>query len=102
MKTYKYNKVVVRACSFLLPLTAYLFMSCSSFLEEQVPQATLTQDEVKDPKYIDDVLTSAYAGLVATRRSRCGTTTRALTTPTWAVPRSLTVNRSTGWRKARA
>ena len=65
MKTYKYNKVVVRACSFLLPLTAYLFMSCSSFLEEQVPQATLTQDEVKDPKYIDDVLTSAYAGLVA-------------------------------------
>ena len=41
------------------------FVSCSDFLEEQVPQATLTQDEVKDPKYIDDVLTSAYAGLVA-------------------------------------
>lgn len=40
------------------------FMSCSDFLEEQKPQATLTQDEVKDPKYIDDVLTSAYAGLV--------------------------------------
>ena len=29
------------------------------------PQATLTQDEVKDPKYIDDVLISAYAGLLS-------------------------------------
>ena len=39
-------------------------MSCSNFLEEQVPQATLTQDEVKKPEYIDNVLISAYAGLV--------------------------------------
>jgi hypothetical protein len=29
-----------------------------------VPQATLTQDEVKNPEYIDNVLISAYAGLV--------------------------------------
>ena len=41
------------------------FTSCSDFLEEQVPQATLTQDEVKDPKYIDNVIISAYAGLVS-------------------------------------
>jgi len=40
------------------------FTSCSSFLEDQVPQGTLIQDEVKDPKYIDNVLISAYAGLV--------------------------------------
>lgn len=39
--------------------------SCNSFLEDQVPQATLTQDEVKDPKYIDNVLVSAYAGLLS-------------------------------------
>ena len=39
-------------------------MSCSDFLDEQVPQATLTQDEVKNPEYIDNVLISAYAGLV--------------------------------------
>ena len=39
--------------------------SCSKFLEEQVPQASLTQDEVKDPKYIDNVLISAYAGLLS-------------------------------------
>ena len=41
------------------------FSSCSDFLEEQVPQATLTQDEVKNPEYIDNVLISAYAGLVS-------------------------------------
>ncbi|MBQ2674416.1 MAG: RagB/SusD family nutrient uptake outer membrane protein [Prevotella sp.] len=50
---------------FFLSALLPLFASCSKFLEEQVPQATLTQDEVKDPKYIDNVLTSAYAGLVA-------------------------------------
>ena len=50
---------------FFLSALLPLFASCSKFLEEQVPQATLTQDEVKDPKYIDYVLTSAYAGLVA-------------------------------------
>ncbi len=38
--------------------------SCSSFLDDQVPQGTLTQDEVKDPKYVDNVILSAYAGLV--------------------------------------
>ena len=40
-------------------------LSCSDFLEEQVPQATLTQDEVKDAKYIDNVIISAYAGLLS-------------------------------------
>ena len=48
----------------LLLLSLFLF-SCSDFLEEQVPQATLTQDEVKNPEYIDNVLISAYAGLVS-------------------------------------
>ena len=42
-----------------------MLASCNDFLDDQKPQATLTQDQVKDPKYIDDVLTSAYAGLVA-------------------------------------
>ena len=65
MKTNINNKVLVRVFSYLLPLTSYLFISCSDFLEEQVPQATLTQDEVKDPEYIDNVIVSAYAGLVS-------------------------------------
>ncbi len=41
------------------------FVSCSDFLNEQVPQATLTQDEVKNPKYVDNVIISAYAGLLS-------------------------------------
>ncbi len=49
----------------LLVIPSAAFVSCSSFLDDQVPQATLTQDEVKDPKYIDDVLISAYAGLLS-------------------------------------
>ena len=69
MKTNIYNKVRTLAKAVLpfylftlLPLT---FCSCSNFLDEQVPQATLTQDEVKKPEYIDNVLISAYAGLVS-------------------------------------
>ena len=65
MKTKIYNKVLAGAFSFLLPLFSFLVSSCSDYLEEQVPQATLTQDEVKDPKYIDNVLISAYAGLLS-------------------------------------
>ena len=66
MKTNIINKVRTLAKAVLpfylftlLPLT-----SCSDFLDEQVPQGTLTQDEVKEPKYIDNVIISAYAGLV--------------------------------------
>ena len=65
MITYKYKKLTLRVISYLLPLTSYLFFSCSNFLDEQVPQATLTQDEVKDPKYIDNLLISSYAGLLS-------------------------------------
>jgi hypothetical protein len=65
MITKKYNKTALRVISYLLHLTSYLFFSCSNFLDEQVPQATLTQDEVKDPKYIDNLLISSYAGLLS-------------------------------------
>ena len=54
--TYKYICALCFICGM---------MSCSNFLDEQVPQATLTQDEVKNPEYIDNVLISAYAGLVS-------------------------------------
>ncbi len=49
---------------YIICAAAIGLSSCSDFLDAQVPQATLTQDEVKDPKYIDNVLISAYAGLV--------------------------------------
>ena len=68
MKTNIFNKVRNMAKA-VLPFYLFtllpLFVSCSNFLEEQVPQATLTQDEVKNPEYIDNVLISAYAGLLS-------------------------------------
>ena len=54
MKTKIFNII----CAGLI---GFGFTSCSDFLEEQVPQATLTQDEVKYAKYIDNVIISAYA-----------------------------------------
>ncbi|MBQ7512280.1 MAG: RagB/SusD family nutrient uptake outer membrane protein [Prevotella sp.] len=62
MRTNIYQKIQGIVWGWLLGLC--LLTSCTDFLEEQVPQATLTQDEVKNPKYIDDVIISAYAGLV--------------------------------------
>ena len=58
MKTI-YIKYICAICA-ICGLTA-----CSDFLEEQKPQATLIQDEIKDPQYIDNVLITAYAGLVS-------------------------------------
>lgn len=35
--------------------------SCSDFLNEQVPQGTLSDEQVKNPAYVDNMVTSAYA-----------------------------------------
>ncbi len=35
--------------------------SCSDFLEEQVPQGVLSEQQVSDPEYVDNVVISAYA-----------------------------------------
>lgn len=35
--------------------------SCSGFLSDQVPQGTLTDEQVKNPEYIDNMVVSAYA-----------------------------------------
>ena len=60
---------VMKTNKFILPLCLMGILTvstgCSGFLEDQTPQATLTQDEVKDAKYIDNVLVSAYAGLLS-------------------------------------
>lgn len=37
------------------------FSSCSDFLEEQVPQGVLSDNQVSDPQYVDNVVISAYA-----------------------------------------
>ncbi len=35
--------------------------SCSDFLDDQKPQGTLSDEQVKDPKYVDNLVISAYA-----------------------------------------
>lgn len=42
--------------ALILGLTA-----CSDFLEEQVPQGVLSDQQVSDPQYVDNVVISAYA-----------------------------------------
>ena len=59
------NPLIFKLFNFYIAVAALLLTGCSNFLDEQVPQATLTQDEVKNPEYIDNVLISAYAGLVS-------------------------------------
>jgi len=45
---------VLSACTLLL-------CSCDSFLNQDVPQGILSGDQVNDPKYIDNIVISAYA-----------------------------------------
>lgn len=42
-------------------MMAVMMCSCSSFLDDQVPQGTLSDEEVKRPEYIDNLVISAYA-----------------------------------------
>jgi hypothetical protein len=44
----------------LLSLT-FVFCSCSDFLDKQQPQSILTDEQVKDAKYVDNLVISAYA-----------------------------------------
>ena len=65
--------------------------SCSDFLDEQVPQGTLDENQVKDPSLVESTVISAYAGFTQARismaRSRCGTMTCVPTMPIKEVAR---------------
>ena len=58
MKTNKMNtsKYLIGAMALMLSASA-----CSDFLEEQVPQGVLSDEQVSDPQYVDNVVISAYA-----------------------------------------
>lgn len=47
--------------SALLIANCAMLASCSDFLEDQVPQGTLSDAQVQNPDYVDDMVTSAYA-----------------------------------------
>ncbi|MDO4757117.1 MAG: RagB/SusD family nutrient uptake outer membrane protein, partial [Parabacteroides sp.] len=44
-----------------LALLILVCSSCSNFLDEQLPQGTLSDEQVKDPQYIENLIISAYA-----------------------------------------
>ena len=46
---------------FLAFMAVASLSSCDSFLEEQIPQGTLSDEQVKNPAYVDNMFTSAYA-----------------------------------------
>ena len=46
---------------FLAVMAVASLSSCDSFLEEQIPQGTLSDEQVKNPAYVDNMVTSAYA-----------------------------------------
>lgn len=47
--------------SVLMVLALAGTTSCSDFLEEQKPQGTLDNEQVKNPQYVDNLVISAYA-----------------------------------------
>ena len=46
---------------FLAFMAVASLSSCDSFLEAQIPQGTLSDEQVKNPAYVDNMVTSAYA-----------------------------------------
>ena len=51
----KTNKII----AFLL--ATLLFASCDGFLNQDVPQGTLSEEQISNPQYIDNLVISAYA-----------------------------------------
>ena len=56
-----YTKVMKAALIPSCLLAVSLLSSCESFLDDQEPQATLSDEEVSKPAYVDNMVTSAYA-----------------------------------------
>ncbi len=46
-------------------LATFAMTGCSDFLDEQKPQATLNDEQVKDAKYVDKLVISAYAVFIS-------------------------------------
>lgn len=51
-------KRIIYTCALSMALS---FTSCSGFLDQQEPQGTLSDKQVKEPQYIDNLVNSAYA-----------------------------------------
>ena len=40
---------------------AWICSGCTDFLEQQTPQGTMNDEQLKDPAYVDNLIISAYA-----------------------------------------
>ena len=58
MKTNIFRRL---ALASVIVAGAMTMGSCDSFLDDQKPQGTLDDTQVKDPKYVDNLVISAYA-----------------------------------------
>ena len=65
MKTIKnIYKLGLKASAFSIILAAVGLTSCSDFLNDLKPQGTMDDIQITNPKYVDNLIISAYAGLV--------------------------------------
>lgn len=48
-------------CYLILTFIGIISLTGCSFLDEQVPQGVLSEQQVKDPQYVDNLIISAYA-----------------------------------------
>ena len=65
MKTIKnIYKLGLKASALSVMLAAMGLTSCSDFLNDQKPQGTMDDNQITNPKYVDNLIISAYAGLV--------------------------------------
>ena len=51
----------MKRIAYILTLLCLVATGCNSLLDDQIPQGVLTDGQVKDPRYIDNLVISAYA-----------------------------------------
>lgn len=64
MKTLNKNNFTAFA-SMLLVCASLLFTACDNFLNQDIPQGILSEDQISDPEYIDQLVISAYAVFIS-------------------------------------
>ena len=64
MKTLNKNNFAAFA-SMLLVCASLLLTSCDNFLNQDIPQGILSEDQISDPEYIDQLVISAYAVFIS-------------------------------------
>ena len=55
------NSLILKLFNFYIAVAALLLTACSDFLEEHVPQGTLSEEQVKSPNNAEAMVVSAYA-----------------------------------------